>query len=322
MLEAVQLSKSFDSKQKALDNVSLKVQPGEFLTLLGPSGCGKTTFLRCLAGFEKPDSGQLLFQNKSLIPVPAQDRPFHMVFQRFALFPHMRVRDNIEFSLKIKKVSADKRRKRSDELLEMMQLQDFADRKPDQLSGGQAQRVALARALADEPQILLLDEPFSALDEKIRVQLRSELKSLQKKLGITFLFVTHDQQEALQMSDRIALFHQGRIVQLGPPEELFYKPQNQFAAEFIGQKNKIHEDAQNAHFILPEKIQLGEKAQIVKAGTLQLISLVGPFYELRIQDESGLFWKLYSSTAERNSFQVGQKLKFCFDPQDVMVVSR
>lgn len=322
MLEAIELSKSFDLKQKALDRVSLQVQPGEFLTLLGPSGCGKTTFLRCLAGFENPDTGDILFHKSSLLSVPPQKRPFHMVFQRYALFPHMNVRENIEFSLRIKKVSQDKRRKRSDELLEMMQLSALADRKPDQISGGQAQRVALARALADEPQVLLLDEPLSALDEKIRIQLRSELKALQKKLGITFLFVTHDQQEALQMSDRIALFHQGRLVQVSSPEDLLYRPQNQFAAEFIGQKNKVHEEAGFVHYVLPEKMRIGDSGQSIKTGTLQLISFLGPFYELKVLEDTGSLWTLYAPTQEGPQFQIGQMLKLSFDAKDVMVVSR
>lgn len=320
MLEAVKICKSFHGSPLVLNQISLSVKTGEFLTLLGPSGCGKTTFLRCIAGLESPDQGELLFSGQSLLEWPAQDRPFHMVFQKYALFPHMTVFENIEFSLKNKKVEAAKRKSRVQELLELMQLSDFGSRKPASLSGGQAQRIALARALADEPKMLLLDEPFSALDEKLRVQLRSELKDLQRKLGLTFLFVTHDQQEALQMSDRIAIFNQGRIDQLGTPEQLFFQPETSFVAEFLGQKNIISKDANLAQYISPEKILLYHHGEIKHQGQVELCSIAGAYYELHVRDHSGKNWVLYLDHKQGSQRKSGDSIQFSYNPSDIIIV--
>ncbi len=320
MLEAIQISKSFPQSPHVLRQVSLSIRDGEFMTLLGPSGCGKTTFLRCVAGLETPDEGQLLLKSKSILELPAQSRPFHMVFQKYALFPHMSVFENIEFSLKNRKVDSQTRRKRAQELLEMMQMPEFGDRKPASLSGGQAQRVALARALADQPQMLLLDEPFSALDEKIRVQLRSEMKSLQKKLGLTFLFVTHDQQEALQMSDRIAVWNQGGIEQLGTPSDLFYKPETVFVAEFLGQKNVISKNEFEVCYLNPEKIFLNAKGEVIKSGEVILSSMVGPYSEVRVRDEQGQGWLIYVENVQGSQVRVGEKIQFSYQKADILKV--
>lgn len=321
MLEARQICKTFPQSPRVLDQISLTVNNGEFLTLLGPSGCGKTTLLRCIAGLESPDQGELLFKGKSLLGCPAQERPFHMVFQKYALFPHMTVFENIEFSLKNKKVDIEKRKKRVAELLELMQLPDFAQRKPASLSGGQSQRIALARALADQPEMLLLDEPFSALDEKLRVQLRAELKSLQKKLGLTFLFVTHDQQEALQMSDRIALFNKGKIEQIGTPEQLFFRPQTAFVAEFLGQKNLISKDANKALYIYPEKIHLNSSGENQLLGQIELCSIAGPYYELRIRDlKNSQQWIVFADYEKGSQVKVGESIQFSYNRADVIHV--
>jgi ABC-type Fe3+/spermidine/putrescine transport system ATPase subunit len=326
MLEAIQICKSFPLRPgiqspKVLDQVSLSVKTGEFMTLLGPSGCGKTTFLRCVAGLEKPDQGDLLFKSKSILLLPTQQRPFHMVFQKYALFPHMSVFENIEFSLKNKGVIAGARRKRSEELLELMGLAGFGDRKPSSLSGGQAQRVALARALADQPEMLLLDEPFSALDEKIRVQLRAEMKNLQKKLGLTFLFVTHDQQEALQMSDRIAVFNEGRVEQIGAPEDLFFKPETIFVAEFLGEKNLISRNGHSASYISPEKISFGQKTSVQIQGQVELCSIAGPFYDIRIRDILGKLWIVYNVGVRGQEIKIGENVTFGYNLNDVIYVN-
>lgn len=321
MLEAIKICKSFPQSDRVLDQISISVKAGEFLTLLGPSGCGKTTFLRCIAGLENPDQGEILFEGQSILAFPPQQRPFHMVFQKYALFPHMTVSENIEFSLKNKKVEASQRQKRVKELLELMQLPDFANRMPASLSGGQSQRIALARAIADQPKLLLLDEPFSALDEKIRVQLRTELKSLQKKLGLTFVFVTHDQQEALQMSDRIALFNNGQIEQLGTPEQLFFSPQSIFTAEFLGQKNLIEKSGQQARYLSPEKIKCNSTGDVKLQGQIELASIAGPYYEFRIKDSAGQYWLTYWDHAIGNKIKVGDRVSFSYNHTDVIHVA-
>ncbi len=218
----------------ALDAVSISVRAGEFVTLLGPSGCGKTTLLRCISGFEDLDSGEVRIAGESMTGVPAQHRPVNTVFQTYALFPHLRVEANVSYGLEVTGVPRRERMKRVAEALEQVGLQGLERRKPDQLSGGQRQRVALARAIINRPKLLLLDEPLSALDRNLRHSMQLELKTLQHELGICFLFVTHDQEEALTMSDRIVVLNEGRIEQTGTPEELYHKPATTFVAEFIG----------------------------------------------------------------------------------------
>ncbi|MDT9687831.1 ABC transporter ATP-binding protein [Streptomyces sp. P9(2023)] len=232
------LRRSFGSAV-ALDGLDLDVAPGELLALLGPSGCGKTTALRVLAGFERPDEGQVLLDGEDIVPVPANRRDTAMVFQSYSLFPHLTAADNVAFGLKMRKVRTAERRARAAELLELVGLAGHGDRFPHQLSGGQQQRVALARALALRPRLLLLDEPLSALDAQVRVTLREEIRRLQLELGITTVFVTHDQEEALSMADRVAVMSNGRLEQCATPTELYERPATDFVAEFIGTMNRV-----------------------------------------------------------------------------------
>jgi len=223
----------------AVDNVSLDIREGEFFALLGPSGCGKTTLLRMLAGFEIPTEGRILIDGVDMAGVPPNKRPVNMVFQSYAVFPHMSVADNVAYGLKIDKVPVAERQTRVAEALDLVKLADYGARKPDQLSGGQRQRVALARALVKRPKVLLLDEPLSALDAKLREAMRIELAQIQDKVGVTFVMVTHDQDEALAMACRCALMNNGLLQQIGTPSELYEYPANRFAADFIGSVNML-----------------------------------------------------------------------------------
>ena len=250
------LSKSFGDVH-AVNGVDLDIFEGEFLTLLGPSGSGKTTVLRMIAGFEKPDSGTILLGAKDVSQLPPYDRDVNTVFQDYALFPHMDVISNIEYGLRVKGVDKLDRRQRAVNALEQVRLEGYENRKPAQLSGGQRQRVALARALVNRPSVLLLDEPLGALDLKLREQMQIELKELQRAVGITFIFVTHDQEEALTMSDRIAVFNRGRIEQLGTPREIYDNPQSAFVSEFVGQTNKIEIEGKKVN-IRPEFITVAK----------------------------------------------------------------
>lgn len=221
----------------AVDHVDLSIQEGEFFALLGPSGCGKTTLLRILAGFEMPDSGRILLDGIDLVGIKPWKRPVNMMFQTYALFPHMSVYDNVAYGLRQDKINKADIERRAIEVLRMVGLAEFSQRKPETLSGGQKQRVALARAIVKQPRVLLLDEPLAALDRKLRVEMRLELKRLQHELGIAFIFVTHDQEEALTMSDRAAIMNFGRVLQVGTPEELYEAPNSLFVADFIGESN-------------------------------------------------------------------------------------
>ncbi|GBC87534.1 Spermidine/putrescine import ATP-binding protein PotA [bacterium HR12] len=223
----------------AVNRVSLDVYAGEFLTLLGPSGCGKTTTMRMIAGFEDPDEGRILLQGRDIVGVPPNRRPVNMVFQAYALFPHMTVEQNVGYGLRLRKVPREERRRRVAEMLEIVGLAGFERRKPSQLSGGQQQRVALARALVNRPAALLLDEPLGALDVKLRKHMQLELKRIQHELGTTFLYVTHDQDEALSMSDRIAVMNQGSIEQVGDPRTIYERPETPFVADFVGVLNAL-----------------------------------------------------------------------------------
>ena len=233
------ISKSFDGKE-VISQLDLTINNGEFLTLLGPSGCGKTTVLRLIAGLETVDTGHIKLDNQDITHVPAENRYVNTVFQSYALFPHMTVFENVAFGLRMQKTPAADIAPRVIEALRMVQLEEFAQRKPHQLSGGQQQRVAIARAVVNKPRLLLLDESLSALDYKLRKQMQNELKALQRKLGITFVFVTHDQEEALTMSDRIVVMRDGRIEQDGTPREIYEEPKNLFVAGFIGEINMFN----------------------------------------------------------------------------------
>ncbi len=250
----------------AVDAVDLDIAPGEFFTLLGPSGSGKTTTLRMIAGFEQPDEGSIELAGEDVSRLPPYDRPVNTVFQDYALFPHMTVQQNVEYGLMVKKVSKGDRRHRAEQALQMVRLGALAGRKPSQLSGGQRQRVALARAIVNRPRVLLLDEPLGALDLKLRQEMQIELKQIQQEVGITFVYVTHDQEEALTMSDRLAVFNEGRIEQIGPPAHVYEHPQTEFIAAFVGVSNVIERDGRR-YTVRPEKIHILE-AQPAAAGRL------------------------------------------------------
>ena len=237
----------------------LEIKKGEFLTMLGPSGCGKTTTLRMIAGFETPTSGNIYIEGKEIQNAEPYDREVNTVFQNYALFPHMTIYENLAFGLTVKKVNKEEIKKRVTEILELVQLVGFENRKPDQLSGGQKQRVAIGRALINRPKVLLLDEPLGALDLKLRKQMQFELKRLQKKLGITFIYVTHDQEEALTMSDRIAIMYGGDLEQIGTPKEIYEKPKSKFVADFIGESNIFYGVAnKESNDVLKVKLETGE----------------------------------------------------------------
>ncbi|HEY6584863.1 MAG TPA: ABC transporter ATP-binding protein [Gaiellaceae bacterium] len=253
-VEAVGLSKSYGDVA-AVDGIDLRIPAGEFFTLLGPSGSGKTTTLRLIAGFELPDDGRILLQGRDVTNRPPFDRNVNTVFQDYALFPHMTVGQNVEYGLMVKGVGKDERHRRAGEALEMVRLAGLAPRKPSQLSGGQRQRVALARAIVNRPQVLLLDEPLGALDLKLRQEMQIELKRIQQEVGITFVYVTHDQEEALTMSDRLAVFRDGKIEQVGPPSVVYEHPESEFVAGFVGVSNVLERDGRRIT-VRPEKIRL------------------------------------------------------------------
>ena len=245
----------------ALDHVSLGILPGEFFALLGPSGSGKTTCLRLIAGFDQPDSGRVLLDGKEVTDVPPYERNLNTVFQDYALFPHMTVAENVAYGLRVRGVAAAEQRRRAAGMLDLVQLGSHGDRRPSQLSGGQRQRVALARALISQPRVLLLDEPLGALDLKLREEMQVELKSLQQRLGITFVFVTHDQREALSMADRVAVFSQGRIEQVDTPRGLYMRPRTAFVANFVGSANVL--DAQAAQRLTGLRMSFAIRPELV-----------------------------------------------------------
>lgn len=239
IIEIKNLSKTFEDNT-VLNNLTLDIEKDEFLTLLGPSGCGKTTLLKILAGFESADKGEILFNGKKINDIPSYERTINTVFQKYALFSHMNVYENVAFGLRIKKLPKNEIDSKVKEMLKLVALEGFEKRKIDSLSGGQQQRVAIARALVNEPKVLLLDEPLSALDLKLRKEMQIELKKIQKKVGITFIFVTHDQEEALTMSDKIVVMNKGVIQQMGTPQDIYNEPANAFVADFIGESNILN----------------------------------------------------------------------------------
>jgi len=280
MVELRSVSKRFGSVT-AVDAVDLQIRKGEFLTLLGPSGCGKTTILRMLAGFEVPTSGQILLEDKDVSGVPPYRRNVNQVFQSYAIFPHLTVAENIAFGLKMRHVPREERERRVGEALELVSLKGFGKRRPHELSGGQRQRVAFARALVCQPKVLLLDEPFSALDAKLRHAMQLEVKHLQRQLGITFVFVTHDQEEALIMSDRIAVINRGRIDQLGDATDIYHSPATSFTADFIGEANLlsseiVYKNGVTAHVRLAEGVELTVRSSAIRDGASQALLSVRP----------------------------------------------
>jgi putative spermidine/putrescine transport system ATP-binding protein len=263
----------------AVDRVDLDIQEDEFFTLLGPSGSGKTTCLRMIAGFERPDEGRVELAGRDVTDLPPYERDVNTVFQDYALFPHMSVGENVEYGLRIAGVGREERRRRASEALEMVRLGGYEKRRTGQLSGGQRQRVALARALVNRPKVLLLDEPLGALDLKLRQQMQNELRAIRGEVGITFVYVTHDQEEALTMSDRLAVFADGRIEQVGPPADVYEHPANEFVAGFVGVSNIVERDGQR-FTIRPEKVRILDAAESanglhVEEGRVEDVSYVG-----------------------------------------------
>ena len=267
-LELKEIKKSFTEGEAVLDNISLEISKGEFITLLGSSGCGKTTTLRIIAGLEQPDAGSVWLDGREVTGLEPNQRDVNTVFQNYALFPHMNVAENIGYGLKLKKVPKSEIRKKVSQMLELVQLEGYEKRKPSELSGGQKQRVAIARALVNNPKVLLLDEPLGALDLQLRRAMQIELKHLQKKLGITFIYITHDQEEAINMSDRIAVMKDGRIEQIGTPDEIYNHPKTSYVATFVGNANILHGVAEN---IQGENaiVKIGNDRVIVKLETSQ-----------------------------------------------------
>lgn len=239
ILQLNQIHKSFEGTE-VLKGINLEIQRAEFITLLGSSGCGKTTTLRIIAGLETPDRGSIILEGKDITELEPNKRSVNTVFQNYALFPHMTVAENIAYGLKIRKVPKPEIAKKVAEMLKLVQLEEYGERRPNQLSGGQRQRIAIARAVVNEPKVLLLDEPLGALDLKLRRQMQLELKRLQKQLGITFVYITHDQEEAINMSDRIAVMNQGVLEQVGTPNEIYYQPLTSYVADFVGNANILH----------------------------------------------------------------------------------
>ena len=274
------VAKSF-GEVKAVDGVDLEIADGEFFAMLGPSGSGKTTVLRLIAGFELPDSGVIEIDGVDVSQTPPFNRDVNTVFQDYALFPHMTVLENVEYGLKVKKVAKDERIVRARKALQRVKLEGYEARKPGQLSGGQRQRVALARALVNEPKVLLLDEPLGALDLKLRHEMQVELKELQRDIGITFIFVTHDQEEALTMADRIAVFNAGNIVQMGSAKDIYEEPNSEFVAGFVGISNLLHRDGKVIS-IRPEKIKFGRGGDRTSPGEVVSVMFLGALTRINV----------------------------------------
>jgi len=313
----------------AVDAIDLDISAGEFFTMLGPSGSGKTTTLRMIAGFEIPDDGTIELAGEDVSRLPPYDRPVNTVFQDYALFPHMTVQQNVEYGLMVKKVKKGERRERAGEALEMVRLGSHGDRKPSQLSGGQRQRVALARAIVNRPKVLLLDEPLGALDLKLRQEMQIELKSIQREVGITFVYVTHDQEEALTMSDRLAVFNQGRIEQIGPPAEVYEHPESEFIAGFVGVSNVIERDGRR-YTVRPEKINIlmnGQGPQAgahVEQGLVRDVQYVGPVTRYHVTLDRGGELQVLAQNLEEGSSEVleskGRRVSLEWRPDQESVI--
>ena len=324
-----------------LDNLSLNIRKNEFLTLLGPSGCGKTTTLKIIAGFETADSGKVVFDGNDISDLPPYKRQLNTVFQKYALFPHMNIYENIAFGLKIKKLPKEEIDKKVREMLKMVALEGFEKRSVESLSGGQQQRVAIARALVNEPQVLLLDEPLGALDLKLRKEMQLELKKIQKRLGITFIFVTHDQEEALTMSDTIVVMNKGVIQQMGSPEDIYNEPANAFVADFIGESNILTgvmlEDYKvefsNNIFtcvdsgfnknesidvvIRPEDIEITTIDKGMLTGKVNSVTFKGVHYEIEVETENNK-WIIHNI----KSANVGSTVGLIIDPESIHIMRK
>ena len=313
----------------AVDNVDLEVASGEFFTMLGPSGSGKTTTLRMIAGFELPDDGSIELGGEPVGNKPPYDREVNTVFQDYALFPHMTVAQNVEYGMRVRKVAREERARRRDEALEMVRLSGYGDRKPSELSGGQRQRVALARSIVNRPRVLLLDEPLGALDLKLREQMQVELKQIQNEVGITFVYVTHDQEEALTMSDRVAIFSDGRVEQIGTPEEVYERPANPFVAGFVGVSNLVDRDGKR-FTIRPEKARLMEPGEPTEGlhterGTIRHVAYAGMITRFFVTLEAGGEIQIVRQNLETSSAdvidQAGREVVVGWRPEHTVAVT-
>ncbi|MDU4937450.1 MAG: ABC transporter ATP-binding protein [Clostridium sp.] len=340
IIELKNISKQYDDNT-VLDNLSLNIRKNEFVTLLGPSGCGKTTTLKIIAGFETADSGSIMFKNKDISDVPPYKRQLNTVFQKYALFPHMNVYENIAFGLKIKKLSKDEIDKKVKEMLRMVSLSGFEKRSIESLSGGQQQRVAIARALVNEPEVLLLDEPLGALDLKLRKEMQLELKKIQQELGITFIFVTHDQEEALTMSDTIVVMNKGLIQQKGTPEDIYNEPANAFVADFIGESNildgvmvedfkvifadrefecvdKGFEPNEEIDVVIrPEDFKIVKAEEGMLKGTVKSVIFKGVHYEM-VVEENNRTWILHNTKFAEVDSEIGLDIY----PEDIHIMKK
>ena len=317
ILQLRQIRKSFDNTE-VLKGIDLEVAQGEFITLLGASGCGKTTTLRIIAGLELPDAGQVILEGQDITNREPNKRDVNTVFQNYALFPHMNVSDNVGYGLKIRKVPKAEIERKVEQALRLVQLEEYGKRMPDQLSGGQKQRIAIARAVINEPKVLLLDEPLGALDLKLRRQMQLELKRLQKRLGITFIYITHDQEEAINMSDRIGVMHEGILEQLGTPNEVYYQPKTSYVADFVGNANILHKNGET-FAIRSENILMNGEAVCTQEAVVVEKSFAGGQLRIlfRLPDGQTLTASRYGID---NDLQPGQQVKIGWDAKDAVKV--
>ena len=318
ILQLRQIRKSFDNTE-VLKGVDLEVARGEFITLLGASGCGKTTTLRIIAGLELPDAGQVILEGQDITNLEPNKRDVNTVFQNYALFPHMNVADNVGYGLKIRKVPKAQIAERVEQALRLVQLEEYGKRMPDQLSGGQKQRIAIARAVINEPKVLLLDEPLGALDLKLRRQMQLELKRLQKRLGITFIYITHDQEEAINMSDRIGVMHEGVLEQLGTPNEVYYQPKTSYVADFVGNANILRLEGET-YAIRSENILMDGEAVCTQEAVVMEKSFAGGQLRIlfRLSDGQTLTASRYGID---NDLQPGQKVRIGWEEPHAVKVT-
>lgn len=317
ILQLQQIRKSF-ADTEVLKGIDLEAGQGEFITLLGASGCGKTTTLRIIAGLELPDSGQVILEGHNITDWEPNKRDVNTVFQNYALFPHMNVADNVGYGLKIRKVPKAQIAERVERALRLVQLEEYKKRMPDQLSGGQKQRVAIARAVINEPKVLLLDEPLGALDLKLRRQMQLELKRLQKQLGITFIYITHDQEEAINMSDRIGVMHEGVLEQMGTPNEVYYQPRTSYVADFVGNANILHKNGETLA-IRSENIRMDGESVCTQDAVVVEKSFAGGQLRIlfRLSDGQLLTASRYGID---NDLQAGETVKIGWDAKDAVKV--
>ena len=340
IIELKDISVAFDGEQ-ILDNLNLEIKDKEFITFLGPSGCGKTTTLRLIAGFLEPDSGDVIFENKIINGVPAYKRQVNTIFQRYALFPHLNVYENVAFGLRIKKMKEPEIKQKVEEMLKLVNLSGLEKRSIDTLSGGQQQRVAIARAIANRPKVLLLDEPLAALDLKLRKDMQKELKKIQEQLEITFIFVTHDQEEALTMSDRVVVMDNGKIQQVGTPQDIYNEPQNAFVADFIGESNIVdgkmikdfYVEFSGAKFdcldkgfsenelvdvvVRPEDVDIVDANKGMLKGVVTSVSFLGVHYEI-IVDIGGFKWMIQTT----DEHFVGDNVGLYIEPDAIHIMKK